>query len=325
MADKTTDKLPIHIVTGFLGSGKTSFIQKILKNDNNVKTLVLINEFGEVGLDDLLIKPIASNTYLLPSGCMCCTVLNDVKETLLSALDLNKDSTVFTRILIETTGLANPASILATLTQDVHLKGRFCVDGITTIVDCQHAQTQAKTAPEWLPQVVACQQFLISKTDLCDEYQYQQVQALIHKVNPDSRQIDVDDLITMDKLFGQADILLPMPQFFLKSEQVLHNNTHSLVLEFHRPLDWLGFGLWLNLLLAKHGEKILRLKGLLHLKGQDKPILLHGVQHCLYLPEHLEQSLWNDDVSRLVLIVRGLDVNKIKVSAEIVLRHLMQS
>lgn len=117
------NKIPIHIVTGFLGSGKTTFIQQILKNDQNAKTLVLINEFGEVGLDDLLVKPINDNTYLLSSGCMCCTVLTDLKDTLLSTLDLNKDALVFDKILIETTGLANPASILSTLTQDMHLKG----------------------------------------------------------------------------------------------------------------------------------------------------------------------------------------------------------
>lgn len=322
MSEQNFPKIPIHIVTGFLGSGKTSFIQKILKNDNNAQTLVLINEFGEVGLDDLLVKPIASNTYLLPSGCMCCTVLSDVKETLLSVLDLNKDGAAFTRVLIETTGLANPASILATLSQDVHLKGRFVVHAMTTIIDTQHAQAQAKTAPEWLPQVLACQQFLLSKTDLCTDEQTQVVRDLVQNINPDADEIGAGAFVNMTELFAKPLGQLTKPKFFLKQEQHIHNETQSLVLEFDEPLDWLGFGLWLNLLLAKYGEQVLRLKGVLHLKDLDKPILLHGVQHCLYPPEHLDTSLWNDETSRLIMIVRGLDTAQIKRSVRTVLSSL---
>lgn len=316
------NKIPIHIVTGFLGSGKTTFIQHILKNDQNAKTLVLINEFGEVGLDDLLVKPINDSTYLLPSGCMCCTVLTDVKDTLLSVLDLNKDSFVFDKILIETTGLANPASILSTLSQDMHLKGRFALHGMTTIIDAQHAPTQATTAPEWLPQVIACQQYVLSKTDLCQADDMATTQALMHKVNPDAIQVQADDFINMQALFAKTFDVLPRPTFFLKNEQDIHAHTQSLVLTFDTPIDWLAFGLWLSLLLDQYGEHILRLKGVLHLQGIDKPMLLQGVQHCLYPPEHLPASIWQDDVSRLVMIVRGLDASDIERSAKTVLGYL---
>lgn len=316
------NKIPIHIITGFLGSGKTSFIQKILRNDKNSKTLVLINEFGEVGLDDLLVKPINDNTYLLPSGCMCCTVLSNVKETLLSALTLNNTQSTFDKILIETTGLANPASILATLSQDTHLKGRFVVHGLTTVVDCQHAKTQAKDAPEWLPQVVACQQVVLSKQDLCDTQTISEVQALIHKLNPDCVVVDGDTFVDMQALFAKILSIAPKPNFFVKHDQDKHNQTQSLVLSFDKPIDWLGFGLWLNLLLNRYGEHILRLKGVLYLKDIDKPILLQGVQHCLYPPEHLDKSLWSDSTSRLVMIVRGVDIAQIEHSARTVLAYL---
>lgn len=317
-----TDRLPIHIVTGFLGSGKTSFIQKILKNDQNSKTLVLINEFGDVGLDDLLVKPINGNTYLLPSGCMCCTILTDIKDTLLSALELNKDAIIFDKILIETTGLANPASILATLNQDTHLKGRFFVHGMTTIIDCQHAKQQATNTPEWLPQVVACQEFVLSKTDLCNQLQIDDTRALIKKINPEAFEVSANDFVDMSALFLKDLTTKPKPTFFAQHDQDIHAKTQSLVLQFDKPIDWLAFGLWLNALLAHHGEHILRLKGVLHLIDIDKPVLLQGVQHCLYPPEHLEHSLWNDSISRLVLIVRGLEVTKIERSAKTVLAHL---
>lgn len=316
------NKIPIHIVTGFLGSGKTTFIQQILKNDQNAKTLVLINEFGEVGLDDLLVKPINDNTYLLSSGCMCCTVLTDLKDTLLSTLDLNKDALVFDKILIETTGLANPASILSTLTQDMHLKGRFVLHGMTAIIDAQHAHTQATTAPEWLPQVIACQQYVLSKTDLCQTNDMIYLQTLINEVNPDAIEVHVDDFINMQALFTKTFDVLPKSTFFLKSEQDIHAKTQSLLLSFDKPIDWLAFGLWLSLLLDQYGEHVLRLKGVLHLQGIDKPILLQGVQHCLYPPEHLPAPMWYDDISRLVMIVRGLDVADIERSAKTVLSHL---
>lgn len=316
------NKIPIHIVTGFLGSGKTTFIQQILKNDQNAKTLVLINEFGEVGLDDLLVKPINDNTYLLSSGCMCCTVLTDLKDTLLSTLALNKDALVFDKILIETTGLANPASILSTLTQDMHLKGRFVLHGMTAIIDAQHAHTQATTAPEWLPQVIACQQYVLSKTDLCQTNDMIYLQTLINEVNPDAIEVHVDDFINMQALFTKTFDVLPKSTFFLKSEQDIHAKTQSLLLSFDKPIDWLAFGLWLSLLLDQYGEHVLRLKGVLHLQGIDKPILLQGVQHCLYPPEHLPAPMWYDDISRLVMIVRGLDVADIERSAKTVLSHL---
>lgn len=316
------EKIPIHVVTGFLGSGKTTFIQQILENDQNAKTLVLINEFGEVGLDNLLVKPINDNTYLLPSGCMCCTVLTDVKDTLLSALDLNKDALVFDKILIETTGLANPASILSTLSQDTHLKGRFFLHGMTAIIDCQYAHTQSTNTPEWLPQVIACQQFVLSKTDLCYPEHIKSVQELIYKVNRDAVQAWVDDFVNVQALFAKNFTALSQFSFFLEDEQVIHAQTQSLVLTFDKPIDWLAFGLWLSLLLDQYGEHILRIKGVLHLQGIDKPILLQGVQHCLYPPEHLSESMWDDDISRLVVIVRGIDVVDIEYSVQTVLTCL---
>lgn len=313
------NKIPIHIITGFLGSGKTTFIQQILANDNNAKTLVLINEFGEVGIDNLLVKPINDNTYLLPSGCMCCTVLTNIKDTLLSALQLNKSQQSFDKIIIETTGLANPASILATLSQDMHLKGLFFVHGTTTVIDCQHAQSQADTAPEWLPQVVACQAFVLSKRDLCSPNQILSTKTLIHRLNPEAVEVVADEFVNMTALFNKNLSTTGKLQFFVKDEQYLHQNTQSLVLTFDKKLDWLGFGLWLSLLLEQYGEQILRLKGVLHLKDTPTPILLQGVQHCLYPPTHLDKSLWNDEISRLVMIVRGLDIGKIERSAKVIL------
>ncbi|UYZ68336.1 GTP-binding protein [Moraxella bovis] len=123
-------------------------------------------------------------------------------------------------------------------------------------------------------------------------------------------------------LFAKTFDVLSRPTFFLKNEQDTHAHAQSLVLTFDTPIDWLAFGLWLSLLLDQYGEHILRLKGVLHLQGIDKPMLLQGVQHCLYPPEHLPASIWQDDVTRLIMIVRGLDASDVERSAKTVLGYL---
>ncbi|UZA16910.1 GTP-binding protein [Moraxella bovis] len=138
----------------------------------------------------------------------------------------------------------------------------------------------------------------------------------------DAIQVQADDFINMQALFAKTFDVLPRPTFFLKNEQDTHAHAQSLVLTFDTPIDWLAFGLWLSLLLDQYGEHILRLKGVLHLQGIDKPMLLQGVQHCLYPPEHLPASIWQDDVTRLIMIVRGLDASDVERSAKTVLGYL---
>lgn len=312
-----TVRIPIHVITGFLGSGKTTLIQKILMHSHSHDTLVLINEFGEVGLDDLLVKPILDNTYLLSSGCMCCTILDDVKQTLLQMLDLKKSGKItFSRIIIETTGLANPASILTTLHNDVHLKGSFGVHGMTAVVDSEFA-LQHRQHAEWLAQVSACQQVVISKTDRTDKPTQQKVKELVQSLNPDVDFVKPEQITDMNDLFARSlAARLAVPKFFSIAQQSIHNNTQSGVITFDKPVDLTWFGLWLSLLLNQHGTNILRMKGVIYLQNTPKPVVLQAVQHCLYPPEYHE-DLWADKVSRLIFITRGLDVKDIKTSAKV--------
>ncbi|MFX5737637.1 GTP-binding protein, partial [Acinetobacter baumannii] len=179
--------IPIHIITGFLGSGKTTFIKKLLLSEQGHQTIVLINELGEIGIDNLLVQTIHENTYLLPSGCMCCTVLTDLKETLLSVLKArnNKEIPFFDRIVIETTGMANPASVIKTIQQDTHLKGGFIVHGLSTIVDAENGILQSKIHPEWAAQIIAAQQVLLSKTDRVNKQTLTSIQQEILELYPD--------------------------------------------------------------------------------------------------------------------------------------------
>lgn len=320
-------KIPIHIITGFLGSGKTTFIKQILSHDNSNRTLILINEIGKIGLDDLLIKSVSANTYLLASGCMCCTVLSDVKQSLLDVYAERVGGLIdFDNIIIETTGLANPASILTTLQNDTHLKGKFTLHGMTCVIDGEFAsQMSVQDSPEWLPQIIASHQLVLSKQDRISDSQKQQVIEYISKMT-DAVWVSADDFINMSVLFAKKfdnfSQKFAQKQFFMPSGQDRHDSVQTCVIDFDEPIDWAVFGLWLNLLLYKYGEQILRIKGMLYLKGVEKPIVLQGVQHCLYPPEHLDTPLWADKASRLVMIARGVDVDRIEKSARIFLQSL---
>ncbi|OAV00662.1 MULTISPECIES: CobW family GTP-binding protein [Moraxella] len=315
----TDVRVPIHVITGFLGSGKTTFIQRILAHDNSNNTLILINELGEIGLDNLLVKPIADNTFLLPSGCMCCAVLSDVKETLLSITSevMKGNIQPFDKIIIETTGLANPASILSTLTQDTHLKGMFSLHGMTCVIDGELALDQADAQPEWLTQVVASHQLVLSKKDIITAAQARAVKEYIARIHQASW-INIDEFVNMTLLFAtDLSLCQQTNRFFLPSQISRHQSVQTGVISFYQPVDWMRFGLWLHLLLHRHGESILRIKGMLYLKDTELPIVLNGVQHCLYPPEHLDKPLWEDSISRLVFITRDLPISQIQKSAQV--------
>lgn len=319
--------IPVHIVTGFLGSGKTTLIKKLLTQTQNDSTIVLINELGEVGIDHLLVQTVADNTYLLANGCMCCSVLTDLKDSLLKLLQQRKQGNIpdFKRVIIETTGLANPAAILDTIHHDTHLKNQFYVQGLSTVVDAELGHLQADLHPEWLTQVVAAHQIILSKTDRVALSTRQLLSEKIQQVHPEVNLLSLDQVASIDDLFCR-DLAqqqhISRPQFFLRTQQKEHAMTQSCVLECREKLDWMVLGLWLNLLLKQYGENILRVKGILNLTEFDQPVLIHGVQHCLYPPEHLTQWPWEDHYSRIVMIVRHVDLEQIQKSFQIFMEKL---
>lgn len=320
MHTNSSERIPIHVITGFLGSGKTTFIRKILEHDKNSETIVLVNELGEIGLDNLLVEQVCDNTYLLASGCVCCTVLTDVKDTLLKVLADKKAGKIapFKNIIIETTGLANPASMLNTLSFDTHLKSRFAVHGMTCVIDGTLAMSQHSIHPEWLPQIIASNKWVLSKRDLIGSEEELNVRNFVESVGSTGAWIEPETLVDTSNLFAleymRTEFLnLPFSTEGFKT----HKDTQTGVIVFNDSVDWTLFGLWLNILLKQYGESILRIKGMLYLTGQEKPVFLHGVQHCLYPPEHLEHPLWDDGKSRLLFICRGIEIEKIKKSAQI--------
>jgi G3E family GTPase len=323
--------LQINVLTGFLGSGKTTLLKRVLANEDMGETALLINEFGEVGIDNLLVQEIAPNTVLLPSGCVCCSVRGDLKQALIDLHDKRSRGEIpaFRRVLLETTGLADPAPILSTLQRAPQLRGRYHLGLIVTVVDAQHASMQERLHPEWLGQVTAADRLLVSKADLVTAKTLDQVFSHLRTLNPSASVALTSSVVAGDEqLLGEGlrskipDEEVAKWQLFVPTKQPQHGGAQVIAMEYERPLDWLAFGVWLSMLLRCHGDRILRVKGILNVIDSEQPIVIHGVQHCLHSPVHLTSWPGSDRRSRLVIIVRDLDTQLLRRSFETFLHSL---
>ncbi|WP_295476396.1 GTP-binding protein [uncultured Pseudomonas sp.] len=323
--------LQINVLTGFLGSGKTTLLQRVLAHEEMGETALLINEFGEVGIDDLLVQEIAPNTVLLPSGCVCCSIRGDLKQALIDLHDKRSRGLIppFRRVLLETTGLADPAPILSTLQRDPQLRGRYHLGLIVTVVDAQHAALQERIHPEWLGQVTAADRLLVSKADRVSVEVLEQVTAHLQSLNPSASVALASGVGEGDEQLLGEGLRSPAPddevarwQLFAPTRQPQHGGAQVCALEYDQALDWLAFGVWLSMLLRCHGERILRVKGILDVMDCEQPIVIHGVQHCLHAPVHLKAWPGGERRSRLVIIVRDLDTRLLRRSFEAFVQRL---
>lgn len=323
--------LQINVLTGFLGSGKTTLLQRVLANEDMGQTALLINEFGEVGIDNLLVQEIAPNTILLPSGCVCCSVRGDLKQALIDLHGKRNRGEIpaFRRVLLETTGLADPAPILSTLQRDPQLRGRYHLGLLVTVVDAQHASLQERLHPEWIGQVTAADRLLVSKADLVTPESLDKVFAHLKTLNPTASVALTSSVLEGDEQLLGEGLRSMVPdeevagwQLFAPTKQPQHGNAQVCALEYEKPLDWLAFGIWLSMLLRCHGERILRVKGILNVIDTEQPIVIHGVQHCLHPPVHLTSWPNGQRRSRLVIIVRDLDIRILRRSFDTLLHSL---
>lgn len=323
--------LQINVLTGFLGSGKTTLLQRVLANEDMGQTALLINEFGEVGIDNLLVQEIAPNTILLPSGCVCCSVRGDLKQALIDLHGKRNRGEIpaFRRVLLKTTGLADPAPILSTLQRDPQLRGRYHLGLLVTVVDAQHASLQERLHPEWIGQVTAADRLLVSKADLVTPESLDKVFAHLKTLNPTASVALTSSVLEGDEQLLGEGLRSMVPdeevagwQLFAPTKQPQHGNAQVCALEYEKPLDWLAFGIWLSMLLRCHGERILRVKGILNVIDTEQPIVIHGVQHCLHPPVHLTSWPNGQRRSRLVIIVRDLDIRILRRSFDTFLHSL---
>jgi G3E family GTPase len=323
---------PVNLLTGFLGSGKTTLLQRLLADPALADTAVLINELGEVGLDHHLLERVDEAMVILPSGCVCCTVRGDLAEAMRDLLSRRTQGIIppFRRLVIESTGLADPFPVLSTVQADPVLRHHFRLGNVITTVDALNAAAQFDRHPESVRQVAVADRLVLTKTDLAPDDAVQAALQAIARLNPSARlwraaegPVDADALLAHD-LFATAARADAARRLFADELAGVDgaspvgtshaDRVEAFAVVFDGPVDWRRFGLWLTLLLHRHGARVLRVKGILNVAGEQAPVALHGVQHLVYPPVHMAAWPDADRRSRLVFIVDGLDRTAIERS-----------
>ena len=304
--EQMSTKRPVTVVTGFLGSGKTTLLGRVLSEPAMANTAVLVNEFGEVGLDHHLLRRVDERTVLLGSGCVCCTTREDLVGALLELLDMDQRGEIprLDRIVIETTGLADPAPILYTIFTDPVLQHHFSVDLVLTTVDAVNGDLHLDRHPESVKQVAAADKIVVTKTDIAEPGAVPGLLSRLGTINPSAR--------IFEAAFGEVDVeqlLRPGGAHAVPESLVaeLHDvgDTHSVSVTFDGPIDWTAFGIWFSMLLHARGEEVLRVKGLLDV-GEAGPVVLNGVQHIIHPPQHLDGWPDEDHRSRIIFITKRI-------------------
>ncbi len=328
--------IPVNVVTGFLGSGKTTLLQKLLASPLLEDTAVLVNEFGEVGLDHHLLENVSEGALLLENGCVCCALRGDLRESLRDLFSRRERGVIpeFRRVVIETSGLADPVPIAYTVLTEPVIQHHFRLGNIVATVDAVNGRAQLDRNPESLKQAAVADRLILTKTDLAPAGQVNALRTELRRLNgsavlvdsnveyPDPERLLMDDAFDREGRDRDVDRWLQdrvsgmEPSEHPHGSQA-HDGTYSFSVRVDTPLDWSAFGIWMTMLLNRHGDKVLRIKGLLNVADVAAPVLINGVQHVVHPPVHLERWPDADHSSRIVFVVQGLSRERIEVSLKV--------
>lgn len=301
----TEGRRPLTVLSGFLGSGKTTLLRRAVESASG-GVAVIVNELGEVGLDQRQFTHVAERTVLLDNGCLCCVTREDLRETLRGLLeaDASHPAASVRRVVLETSGLADPAPIIGTIERDPVLRHQFAVDHVVVTCDAEHAEGQ-QARPEWHAQVASADLAVITKGDRVGPARAGAVRELVRERNPAASVVHGQGL---DLLRAVAEV---GPAGAARSVSGPSRPRHSsgvstASVTLSEPVDPVRVVVWLSALLHAYGGQILRLKGLLDVGEGQGPLVLDAVQHVVYPPRHLSE--WEGErTSSLVIISAGLE------------------
>lgn len=312
-------RISVLVVTGFLGAGKTTLVKHFLDGPEGHGTAIVVNEFGAAGIDDALLRSSADETVLLGNGCLCCNVRSDLQVALRKLIADRERGLVphFRRVVIETSGLADPGPILRTFATDRALGGECHVDAVIAVADAVHGLSTLDQFAEARQQVIVADTIVVSKTDLATPAAGETLIARLRMLNPRAR------IVTAQQGGVSASIFIPTqtdPVFRAESiaEASHSDGIASFTLTWDRPLPWAVVARTMDTLLALRGGDILRAKGLLSIEGCSGPVVVQFVQHLAHPPAELQAWPEGERRSRLVFIARGVAEREVRALFEAV-------
>jgi G3E family GTPase len=326
--DALAGRLPVSVITGFLGSGKTTLINKLVKRPEMNRVAVIVNELGEIGVDNDLVETSSEQMMLLNNGCLCCTLRTDLQETLRELFVKRRNGEVigFERVIVETTGIADPAPVMQTLMTDSLLLDQFRLDCVVTLVDAVNSPGQLDSFAEPVKQVALADRLVVTKSDLAPSAQVEALERRLREINPRAlltRALngEVDPAFLVDVGLTNTKSRLAEVERWLgvdddgHHEDDGHGHHHhgrhtaditTFTLRFDKPFAWQAFTQTIDVLTALRGPDLLRVKGLVNVEGKPGPMVVQGVQHLFHPP--IELAAWPsaDHGTRLVFITRGI-------------------
>lgn len=350
------ERVPVTLLTGFLGAGKTMLLNHLIRDPEAGRIAVVMNELGEVGLDHDLIEEATEETILMQSGCLCCSIRGDLGKTLSSLIARRmRNELDFDRVVIETTGIADPGPIMHTLVVDGIIAPHYRTDGVVTVVDAATGPRTLDAQFEAVSQIAMADLIVFSKTDLVTERELSRFKERVSAINTTATQIQADrgrvpvgvlfglsamrpdvaskeidswlglEQQTPDPLAGISGLLGLEPAKQAKSSLsfsvtggALHHDSRigSASIEVEEAIPASVFDFWLDTLIALKGPDILRIKGIAHVEDIEWPFVFHGVQHIFDTPVPLKSWTGNDRTSRIVVIARDMDKSDIQASLD---------
>lgn len=322
-------RIPVTVLTGFLGAGKSTLLCDVLADPRFSDTAVIVNEFGEVGLDGALVTHADGQVVEMTTGCLCCTVSGDIRQTL---LELNVRAEAgeiprFSRVVVETTGLADPAPVMQTLTGDPRLTWRFALAGVVTVVDAVTGDAALDRGAEAVRQAAVADRLVISKADLARDpaslRDLALLKARLGALNPTASMLDRHDAdFDLARLFDMAPFDPTTKSMDIRGwlnaaahdhhhhhdhDPNRHGDVRAFCITLDAPVDTMAFTTALQIMLSDHGARILRLKGVVCLREKpERPVAIHGVRHVFHDPVILDGWPDDDRRTRLVFITEGL-------------------
>ena len=314
----TTNKIPVTILTGFLGAGKTTLLNRILRDVRSSNTAVIINEFGETGIDGKFVEETKEEIVEINNGCICCNVRGDLIRILKDMLvRAHKDGTELQRVIIETTGLANPAPVIQTFLMDDVMRYWFELDSVCTVVDALHTNRQLDAHAVAREQIAFADKIIINKQDLVSAEELNLLSTRIQGMNPEAelfftQNSQVPLFKLLDVFSFSLDQKLSVRPDMLDHHHHHHDDIQAIVLKDKRQIDSKRLDMWFSYLVQVKGESLFRYKGILHMKGQSKRVLFQGVHMLFASTADREWKQGEDKQNELVFIGRELDEEELR-------------